>query len=105
MNTTYNVRIYATDVYKGARTTTYWVRWKVAGEPFKEPFKTSGLAKSFKSNLVKAASEGEAFVVETGRPVSMARKTSNDMPWYQLACGYVDVKWAAASANYRRSIA
>jgi hypothetical protein len=26
--TTYDVRVYRTEVYKGAQITTYWVRWK-----------------------------------------------------------------------------
>lgn len=26
--TTYDARVYRTDVYKGSEVTTYWVRWK-----------------------------------------------------------------------------
>ena len=37
---TYDVRVYRTEVYKGAKVTTYWVRWKVGGEVRKEPFVT-----------------------------------------------------------------
>ena len=29
MTTTYDVRIYKTEVWKGKQTTTYYVRWKV----------------------------------------------------------------------------
>ena len=27
--TTYDARVYQTEVYKGRKVTTYWVRWKV----------------------------------------------------------------------------
>lgn len=37
--TTYDVRIYALDVYRGAKVTTYWVRWKCGGQKFAEPFR------------------------------------------------------------------
>ena len=30
---TYNVRIYKTEVYKGAKVTTYWVRWRTGDAP------------------------------------------------------------------------
>jgi hypothetical protein len=43
MNTTYDVRIWKTEVYQGARTTTYYVRWTVAGKSWREGFKTSGV--------------------------------------------------------------
>lgn len=104
MDTSYDVRIHKTDIYRGANTTTYWVRWKVAGHPYKEPFKHSGLARSFRSSLVQAASKGEAFTLDTGLPVSMKRP-NRDVSWYSFACDYVDMKWKPASANYRRSIA
>jgi integrase len=104
MDTTYDVRIYKTWVYKGTKTTTYWVRWSVAGRPWKEPFKTGTLAESFRSDLVSASRRGEAFHVDTGRPVSMKRAAS-DLSWFSFACDYVDMKWKSAAATYRRSIA
>jgi integrase len=102
MGTTYDVRIWAIDVYKGKKTTTYKVVWIVAGERFKEPFKTSALAESFRSELVAAARKGEAFDVETGRPVSMLR-TDNSMSWYEFACKFVDLKWPHVAATTRRT--
>lgn len=39
MQTTYDVRIWKTEIYKGARTTTYSVRWRAGGRPWKVPFK------------------------------------------------------------------
>src|SRR6185437_9842176 len=70
MTTTYDVRIHKTEVWTGKKTTTYYVRWKVASRPWKEPFKTSALADSFRSDLISASRRGEAFDVVTGRPIS-----------------------------------
>ncbi|MBO0802380.1 MAG: integrase [Nocardiopsaceae bacterium] len=102
-NITYDVRIYATDVYKGKKVTTYWVRWSVGGERWKEPFRNSTQAESFRSALVAASRKGEAFRTDTGRPVSWQR-TANEMSWYDFACKFVDVKWNSSSAIHRRDI-
>ena len=64
MDTTYDVRIWKTDTYRGKRGNTYYVRWGVSGKPWKEPFKNSTLADSFRSELVSAARKGEAFNIE-----------------------------------------
>jgi hypothetical protein len=103
--TTFDVRIWGIDIYKGKRKTTYWVRWKLAKlPPFKEPFTHRGLAESFRSDLQSAASRGEAFRLADGLPVSMARQ-SNSLSWYQAVCQYVDMKWPKAAATYRQTIA
>ena len=104
MRTTYDVRIYKTDVYKGARTTTHWVRWKVAGETRKEPFKEKRLAQSFLADLTSAARGGEAFDVDTGLPVSMSRVAAQ-LSCYELACRYVDLKWPRSAAMTRKTTA
>jgi hypothetical protein len=36
--TTFDARVYQTEVYKGRQVTTYWVRWKVGARLWKEPF-------------------------------------------------------------------
>ncbi|MFB6396718.1 tyrosine-type recombinase/integrase [Polymorphospora lycopeni] len=102
MTTTYDVRIWAIEVYEGKRTQTYWVCWKVAGERQKEPFKTVALAESFRSDLIAASRKGEAFEVETGLPVSMRRKNAS-MSWYELACSFADMKWPHVAATTRRT--
>lgn len=104
MPTSYDVRFQKTYVYRGARKTTYWIRWTVAGRPFKEPFANDALADSFRSDLRRAASKGEAFDTVTGRPVSMKR-AKETVTWYTFACRYVDMKWSAAAATSRRGIA
>ncbi len=102
MNTTFDVRFWKTEVYKGKRGTSYYVRWTVAGKPWREPFKNRALAESFRSELVTAARKGEAFDIESGRPLSMQR-ASLDMPWYRFACKYGDLKWSKSAATTRRT--
>jgi len=96
------VRMWKTKVYQGKRGNSYYVRWTVAGKEWKEPFKHSALAESFRSDLVAAARKGEAFDTESGRPVSMAR-TTNEMGWYEFACKFVDMKWPRVAATTRRT--
>jgi hypothetical protein len=103
--TSYDVRIYVIDVYKGKRTTTHWVQWSVAGQRFKKPYKTDALAGSFRAELLSAAKKGEAFCTETGLPVSLVRKGTVVMSWFDFVCLFVDMKWTDASPKHRRSIA
>lgn len=104
MATTYDVRIYEIDVYKGKTTTTYWVQWKVAGRlPLrKRPFKQKALAQSFRADLIAAARKGEAFDVATGLPISMGREIEN-MSCYDLACKFIDLKWPRVAAMTRKT--
>jgi integrase len=100
----YEVRIWATRLYKGSTTTTHYVRWKVASRPFQQGYKTAALAESFRSQLVTAARSGEAFSTTTGLPVSMARQ-EHAASWYEFACSYVDMKWPDMSGKSRMGIA
>jgi integrase len=104
---TYDVRVYKTDIYKGKAVTTYWVRWKCGGERYKEPFRNSAQANSFRSKLLSAAKEGEAFSITTGRPVAWERDTPKgpSISWYAVTLDYTAAKWKYASPNQRRSIA
>ncbi len=102
MITTYNVRIWKTEVYKGQRVTTYYVRWSVDGNEFKESYRNKAQAESFRSDLVSAARKGEAFYVVTGLPVSMARANER-LSWYEFACNYTDLKWPHVAATTRRT--
>ena len=88
------MRVYRTEVYKGAEVTTYWVRWKVGARLWKEAFRTAAQADSFRSALLTAARKGEAFSLATGRPTAWER-TKAEITWYEFACAYVDMKWAS----------
>ncbi|MGW0915841.1 tyrosine-type recombinase/integrase [Streptomyces sp. NPDC002784] len=104
METTFDVKIYKILVYKGARKTTYTVRWVVAGKRWREPFDTVALAEGFRSGLIQATGKGEAFVVNTGLPVSHRSKAA-DMSWYRFAVEYVDVRWPQLGGNSRKNVA
>lgn len=102
--TTYDARVYRTEVYKGAEVTTYKVRWKVGGRLWKEGFRTAAQADSYRSALLTAARRGEAFSTYTGKPTAWERRKA-ETSWYDFACAYVDMKWKLASAKYRKDIA
>jgi len=102
--TTYDARVYRTEVYKGSEVTTYKVRWKVGGRLWKAGFRTAAQADSFRSALLTAARRGEAFSLATGRPTAWERE-KGATSWYEFACTYVDMKWKQASAKYRKDIA
>ncbi|MFF3739038.1 hypothetical protein [Streptomyces sp. NPDC002566] len=87
METTYDVKVYKILTYKGARKTTYTVRWEVAGKRWREPFGTVALAEGFRSALIRATGKDEAFVIATGLPVSHRSKSAS-MTWYAFAVGY-----------------
>ncbi len=100
----YDVRIWKTGIYRGAKVTTHTVRWKVGARPWKRPFRTAAHADSFRAELLAAARRGEAFAIGTGLPVSWQRDDPG-MSWHDFSCAYVDTKWKPASAKYRRAIA
>ena len=102
--TTYDVRVYRTEVYRGARVTTYKVRWKTDRRLWKEGFRNAALADSFRSSLLTAARKGEAFSLSTGRPMSWQRNES-PVSWYVLTLDYTAAKWPYAAPNHRKSIA
>jgi integrase len=102
--TTYDARVYKTEVYKGSEVTTYKVRWKAGGRLWKEGFRNAAQADSFRSALLTAARKGETFSLATGRPTAWERSKA-DTSWYEFAGAYVDVKWKQASAKYRKDIA
>ncbi|WP_182883275.1 tyrosine-type recombinase/integrase [Microbispora sp. H10949] len=101
---TYDVRVYKTEVYKGQKATTYYVRWK-AGKVRRKPFRNAAQADTFRGELQSAARKGEAFSLLTGEPVSWQRAGVLEMSWYDFACKFVDMKWKGAAAKYRQDIA
>ena len=103
-DTTYDVRVYRTEVYKGARVTTYRVRWKAGHRLWREGFRNAALADSFRNALLTTARKGEAFSLRTGRPASWKRDEAA-MTWYALTLDYTAAKWPYAAPNHRKSIA
>jgi integrase len=103
-NITYDVRIWRIETCKGARSTTYKVRWRTGTRRWKKAFQTKAQAASFEAELRSAASRGEAFDTTTGRPVSWGRQ-ENDMSWYDFCVSYVDMKWKRSAGKRRATIA
>jgi hypothetical protein len=52
METSYDVQIWKVDVATNTRTTSYKVRWAVAGRRWKRTFRTSALADGFRLSTV-----------------------------------------------------
>lgn len=102
--TSFDVRVWKVDIYRGSTTTTHTVRWAVAGRRQREPFRTAALADAFRSELLRAARRGEAFVVETGWPASMAR-AEREVTWLVFAREYAAMKWPHLAPNSRRNTA
>lgn len=102
---TYDVRVYKTEVYKGQKANTYYVRWKVAGKPRRKPFRNAAQADTYRGEIQAAAKKGEAFSTVTGLPVSWSRSEGSEVTWYDFACRFADMKWKGASAKYRQDIA
>ncbi|MGA5320423.1 tyrosine-type recombinase/integrase [Streptomyces seoulensis] len=84
---------------------SYELRWKVAGEPFSETFRTKGLADGRRAKLLTAAKSGEPFDIETGLPDSLAApvEQASSMSWFTFASAYLAMKWPDAAPNSRDS--
>jgi hypothetical protein len=53
---------------------------------------------------MQAARSGESFDETIGLPQSQLRKR-NGRTWFEHACNYAEMKWPAAAAKSRRSLA
>jgi hypothetical protein len=106
MDTTYSVRIWKIESRKNAqgKVTSYRVRWETEGKDFRKSFKVSAQADSFRARLLSAARNGEAFDKASGLPVSLVRE-QNQMPWFDFAREYAEMKWPDSSPKYRKSLA
>ena len=103
--TSLDVRVWNLATQRGARGTTYRVRWSVAGQGRSRTFKTRALADTFRSGMVAAMGRGEAFDVATGQPASSIVEARPTVSWYQHACEYVDMKWKFAAGKSRSGMA
>ncbi|MFF1295611.1 MULTISPECIES: tyrosine-type recombinase/integrase [unclassified Streptomyces] len=101
---TYNVKIWKTSVYKGARKTTHTVRWELDGREWRAPFDTKALADAFRSELVSATRRGEAFSLATGRPLSH-QSGASAVNWYDFAVQFADAQWHRTGGNNRKNTA
>ncbi|MEV5379757.1 site-specific integrase [Streptomyces nondiastaticus] len=102
MKTSYDVQIWKTLVYKGARKTTYTVRWVVAGKVYRQPLGTTALADSFRSDLMSAMRRGEGFSCANGLPTSQ-QSAAGGVNWYDFAIRFADVQWERTAGNSRKN--
>jgi hypothetical protein len=72
-----------------------------AARPFEELFAKKALGNSFRSELVKAANDGQPFDTETGRPMAEVR-ARNAVTWYSHVREYMKAKWPRLAAKSRR---
>lgn len=101
----YDVRVWKTDVYHGARVTTHRVVWRVGARRWKRSFRTAAAAESFRAELVAASRRGKGFDESTGTPVSREHVATASVDWYSFCCTYIDMKWPTASPKHRKSLA
>lgn len=88
-----------------SKSAPYMVRWKVAGEIATRTFATFTLADGFRSRLIGAMEEGQAFDIATGLPVSMLPHASEvRASWLTFCAGYVAARWDSAAAKTRDHI-
>ena len=100
----FDVRVRGIRTYKGARRTSYTVRWDVAGRTVQQTFTTAKLADGYRSQLLVAARAGEPFHLTSGLPQSM---TSHEHPatWLEHCVDYVHSRWPHISPHHRKSLA
>jgi hypothetical protein len=80
------------------------LRGGIRGQQGKQPFRNAAQADSYRSSLLAAARNGQAFSIVTGRPISWQREES-PITWYDLVLDYSAMKWPYASPHHRRSTA
>lgn len=102
--TTYDVRVYKTNIRQGKSSTSYHVRWRTGSRTWKSVLRKAAQADSLRSSLLAAARNGEAFSLTTGRPVSWQREETS-VSWYAFTLDYSAAKWPYVSPNHRRGIA
>ncbi|XTZ14446.1 tyrosine-type recombinase/integrase [Micromonospora echinospora] len=99
-----SVRVWDIRVNKGAgKKKTYTVRWIVGGREKSRNFATRALADNYRSDLMQAINQGEAFDAATGLPDSMVESKAA-VSWLEFVQAYLDMKWPDAAAKSRGSM-
>ena len=99
-----SVRVWDIKVNRGTgKQRSYTARWTVNGRERSKTFATKALASYFRSDLMQAMNDGEAFDLESGLPESMLEAKSATT-WLAFVQSYVAMKWPAAAAKTRVSM-
>lgn len=101
---TFDVRVRGIRTYKGARRTSYTVRWDVNGRTVQQTFTTAKLADGYRSQLLVAARTGEPFHLISGLPQSMM-SPEHVATWLEHCVEYVHSRWPHISPHHRKSLA
>jgi hypothetical protein len=104
LETTYDVRLWKTEVYKGARGASHRVRWVVAGRPFKEVFRTAAAA-NFRSKLVTAHTARARRSTSSGCRSASCGAVRPNFAGTSLPLQVRRHEVAGASPKHRKSIA
>ena len=67
------------------------------------PGRSSG--RGLPRRIARGGPQGRGFQLSHGRAGVLAHREDHGISWYDFTCRYVDLKWKAASAKYRRAIA
>lgn len=100
----FDVRVRGIRTYKGARRTSYTVRWDVARRTVQQTFTTAKLADGYRSQLLVAARAGEPFHLISGLPQSMM-SPEHTPTWLEHCVDYVHSRWPHISPHHRKSLA
>lgn len=104
----YQVRFRAVRRGRATKHPSYQVRWTVGDQDQSRTMVKKALADNFLSQLRKAASNGEAFDVETGLPDSMTTQPEHEQAheptWLEHCLAYTDMKWPGAAPKTRDSL-
>jgi hypothetical protein len=92
------------DQYKGKRTSSHRLRWRVAGTRHHRTFATAKLAESFRATLLVASRQGQPFDVRSRLPADLAAKEVGPS-WVDHAAAFVDMKWPHVSPRHRKGLA
>lgn len=104
MGHVFNVRIWSVRQRKDRGQTSAELRWKVGDTPHSQTFRTKTLADGRRAELMTFVRNGEPFDEVSGLPVAELRRR-NDVSWYQHARDYIEMKWPAAPAKTRTTLA
>jgi integrase len=102
MSTTFQVRFWEIQHKKGRRR-PYGVRWITETQEHSEWFANKAHANSRRSELVRAARNGESFDIASGLPMSEVKRR-NSLTFLECAQSYMDMKWPDAAAKTRASV-
>jgi hypothetical protein len=103
---THDVKIRGVEHRQGVKgkMVSYRLIWRVAGRIWRKTFDSRAQADAHRSALVSASRSGEAFLVDSGIPLSWAPQR-DQTTWYEFTLAYTDAKRPHLSPNSRRGLA